>query len=286
MLQGKVEDRETRKPIGGATVRIRRIVVGSASRAGQEYPAETTLKADAGGRIKVVFPSREVADPRIHVSFEVSHPGYAAQSSPPVSLAQLDVNRRQGDRPSLGVIKLERGLEYKGSVFTPEGKPAANVPFEFSVGREAEVADETDFLPSKVRGRTDPDGGIRFHARIDRHGPSASHAGELVSHARDLGQRSAADPGSKTWKRGDLGRHTLEHGIVITGRLLDLKGRPLPHQKVAAVGGKVDIGRTAETDMDGRFAFALPPSQYIIVGEQQYPSFWSRSTPLRPFRMP
>ena len=279
VLQGKVEDRETHKPIGGATVRIRRIVVGSASRAGREYPAETTLKADAGGRIKVVFPSREVADPRVHVSFEVSHPGYAAQSSPPVSLAQLDVNRRQGDRPSLGVIKLERGLEYKGLVFTPEGKPAANVPFEFSTGTEVEVADEIYFLPSKVLGRTDPDGGIRFraastdtvHLRITPEHWAPRHA---------IWGSDQRDPGYKTWKRGDLGRHTLERGIVITGRLLDLKGRPLPHQKVAAAGGAVDVGRTAETDADGRFAFApLPPGKYIVVGEKQYPSFWNPEYP-------
>ena len=87
-------------------------------------------------------------------------------------------------------------------------------------------------------------------------------------------------PAHKTWNRRDLGRHTLEHGIVITGRLLDLKGRPLPHQKVAAAGGPVDIGRTAETDADGRFAFApLPPGKYIVVGEKQYPSFWNPEYP-------
>ena len=74
--------------------------------------------------------------------------------------------------------------------------------------------------------------------------------------------------------------HTLERGIVITGRLLDLKGRPLPRQKVAAAGGAVDVGRTAETDADGRFAFApLPPGKYIVVGEKQYPSFWNPEYP-------
>ena len=47
--------------------------------------------------------------------------------------------------------------------------------------------------------------------------------------------------------------------------------------------GAVDVGRTAETDAEGRFAFApLPPGKYIVVGEQQYPSFWNPEFPAPP----
>ena len=56
---------------------VRRIVVGSGVPEKMEYSVETTLRTDAGGRIKVVLPSKQVADPRVYVSFAVSQPGYA-----------------------------------------------------------------------------------------------------------------------------------------------------------------------------------------------------------------
>ena len=60
ILQGKVEDEETHEPIGGAKVRVRRIIIGGEGLADRENPAETSLKTDALGRVKVVFPSQQV----------------------------------------------------------------------------------------------------------------------------------------------------------------------------------------------------------------------------------
>jgi hypothetical protein len=279
VLQGRVEDRETHRPITGATVRVRRIVIGSGGRADPSTPAETMLETDAGGRIKAVFPSHQVGDPRLLVTFEVSHPGYAAQSSPLVPLAQLNISRTLGDRPSLGVIGLERGLEYRGRVFAPDGKPAADVPYEFSSGHEGEIAETLYFQPNKVEGRTDRDGRIRFraastdviHLRLTPPNWAPNHA---------LWGSDRREPGYKTWKRENLGEHRLERGVVITGRLRDLKGRPLPGQRLAATGGEGGYVRTAETDAAGRFAFApLSPGKYLVVGEKQYPSFWGLEDP-------
>lgn len=279
VLQGRVEDRATRKPIAGATVRVGRIVSGTKDLADPEYPAETSLKTDAVGRIKVVFPSGQVGDPRLFVSFAVSHPGYVAQSAAPIPLAQLDFERRQGGRPSLGVILLERGLEYEGRVLTPDGKPAADVPFEFGAGNEAPFAEAISFQPSNVRGHTDPDGRIRLRAAptdvIHLRFAPTNWAPRHMSWGSD-----PRDPGYKTWNRQELGEHRLERGFVIAGRLLDLKGRPLPRQKLVAVGGEAAYRRSAETGSDGRFAFEpLPPGKYLIGAADQLVVDWNPKAP-------
>ena len=87
------------------------------------------------------------------------------------------------------------------------------------------------------------------------------------------------DHGVEPWDRRDLGEHKLSRGFAITGRLLDLKGRPLPRQRLAAEDGEGIYGRTAETDADGRFAFApLLPGRYVVRGENQRSTSWSPET--------
>ena len=71
-------------------------------------------------------------------------------------------------------------------------------------------------------------------------------------------------------KRGDLGTITLKKGVSVTGRVLDVQGKPLAGVFVEADrerGSGPDlealnllivsdaIRRTAETDADGRFTF-------------------------------
>jgi hypothetical protein len=264
-------------------VRVSLIVAGAEGLADPAYPAETVHKTDDQGRIKVVFPSRQVADSRLFVSFAVSYPGYVEQSTAPTSLAQLDVERRQGDRPSLGVIELERGLEYKGRALAPDGRPAADVPFEFSTRSDDEVMGGIVFQPSNVRGRTDEAGRIHLRAVvtdvIDLRLTPTRWAERRATWGSD-----PRDPFHKTWNRQDLGEHRLTRGQVITGRLLDLKGRPMPRQRLAVVGDDASTRRSAETRADGRFAFApLQPGQYLVGGERQCAAPWNpRNLPPSP----
>ena len=148
------------------------------------------------------------------------------------------------------------------------------------MGNVAEVAEGIFFLPSKVQGKTDPDGWIRFRAAWTNtvHLRFTPRNWALINVMWGSDPR---DPSYKAWTRQDLGQHKLERGGVITGRLLDLKGRPRPRQKLAVVGGEGDFGRKAETNADGQFAFApLPPGTYIVVAERQYPGFWDPEYPV------
>ena len=81
-------------------------------------------------------------------------------------------------------------------------------------------------------------------------------------------------------KRGDMGTITLKQGVTVTGRLLDVQGKPMAGVFVAIeqrardragfealdrVIDSADRQRAAETDTDGRFTFApLPPGVYAV----------------------
>ena len=170
VLQGQVLDAQTRKPIAGAAVTVHRLLAGVEPSQVPPWVFDSTLKTDPRGRFKVVFASQQIAELRLHVAVEVSHPGYVGQKSNFVSLTELDHLRRLGDRPTVGTIALERGTERTIRVLTPEGQPAVEIPFEYSTNGQSEDRGEFSFLPAPVRGRTDAGGllKMRFSPQFNR----------------------------------------------------------------------------------------------------------------------
>ncbi len=162
LLEGKVEDVETKRPIAGATVLVHRLVAGLAARDAPRWAGDTTIKTDDRGHFKLVFPSQQVADSRVHFSVRISHPDHVPRASRLVSLAELDYNRRFGDRPSLGIVRLERGIEYTARVVTPEGTPAAGVDCEFSNSGGIPGEQPFGFHSDDFKCRTDDRGSIRL----------------------------------------------------------------------------------------------------------------------------
>ena len=60
------------------------------------------------------------------------------------------------------MINLERGVEYKAEVITPEGRPAAYVSFEFYNHRALQSGEPFFFSSGQIQGRTDSQGRLRF----------------------------------------------------------------------------------------------------------------------------
>jgi hypothetical protein len=273
LLQGLVQDGETKRPLAGASIRVHRFLSGAGRDQAPAGASDTTLTADARGRFKIVFPSSQVADARLHVELHVSHPGYFRIESGPVSLAALDLRRRCGDRPLLGTISLDRQREYAIRVQTPDGQPAAGVPFEISSEIPSEGFTEFRFFPEAVRGRTDAQGWIRACVRpIDM---NLTITPEHLAARRFSWAVDGGEPTRKEVLPSNLGRVQLEPGIVVSGRLLDLAGRPMPRQMVVAQEVQTLCRRSAVTGPDGRFSFApLAPGQYLIRGDRQIAQEW------------
>ena len=268
LIQGKVQDKQTGKPIAGATVVIRHRLTGVDPRQ-RQAGRDQVVRSDELGRVKLVFPSEQVADPRVHVSVEVHHPGCVAWKSPYLCLAELDVQRRFGDRPSLGTIPLGPGLDYSGRITTPEGKPAADVPFILSVLTGVHRADLMIVYPAEYEGRSDAQG--RFHAFL----PSTDTLNLKIipDQLAPVHQSWGIDPRDPDYKQGlprEFGDFQLDRGVRVTGRVLDLKGRPLAGLELVAAGPPGLLARSAVTGPDGRFAFApLAPGDYKVHARGQ-----------------
>lgn len=79
----------------------------------------------------------------------------------------------------------------------------------------------------------------------------------------------------------------LEPGPTLSGRLLDLHGRPIAGQKVVARGTRNPIQREAITAADGTFRFApLRPGSYDVFGERQAQTGGLLTAPLMPNSTP
>jgi RNA polymerase sigma factor (sigma-70 family) len=309
LLVGKVEDSETKRPIAGATVLVHRLVPGLVDRDAPPWAGGTTMQSDDRGRFKIVFPPQQVADSRVHFSVKVSHSDYVSRVSRLVSLADLDCNRRFGDRPSLGTIALERGIEYMAHVVTPGGTPAAGVDCEFSNSGGIPGENPFCFLSDDFKGRTDDQGRIRL--RMPGGSSSQTSLQTTPANARNRANVAARETfvvhltinserypklrwvwrlnrpsreGNRSSPR-NLGRIALSSGVVLSGRLLDVTGRPLPRQSLTAQESSSGDQRSVVTDLHGRFTFApLDHGTYTICAEAQSSSgVWdTNSKPLTP----
>jgi hypothetical protein len=264
---GMVKDKDTDKPIAGATVVVRRSVYRSEENRVLQETRHTTA---ADGTYALTIPPEQVAEPHLYIELDVEHPDYATRAGFGYSLTMTRKNETLGERPFFETIEMRPAKPITGRVETPEGAPAAGV--------ELLAYSRTDKLPkgqfeygSFARAKTDSEG--RFRLPITTPGQAVywvlpkAYAPELYLLADG--------------KRGDLGTITLKKGVTVTGRAFDVQGKPLVGLFVEAdrergSGPEFDalnqlivsdaIRRTAETDAEGRFAFdPLPPGSYRVM---------------------
>src|SRR5262249_54112139 len=157
--------------------------------------------------------------------------------------------------------------EFTGQVVTPDGRPAAGVPFEF--GNWGWGSNKAPHFTNDTSGRTDAEGRIRI-----RMAKTASLTVSLMPERFAPLQkfwgtdRPSANPG--VFAPTDLGRLVLAPGPVLSGRLLDQGGRPIAGQRVIALGGRNRLRRESTTAADGSFAFEpLRPGNYDVFAEGQ-----------------
>jgi beta-lactamase regulating signal transducer with metallopeptidase domain len=263
--RGTVVDKDTDKPIPGATVVVRRRILRSID---DRILQETRHTTGADGTYAFEIPPDQYASPYLYIELDVEHPDYAPRDRFGYALGMTRKNEKLNERPFFERIELRPAKPITGRVETPEGEPAAGVvvmgysrtdkggPFEYG---------------SFARAETDAQG--RFRLPITTPGRAAYWV-----MPRDYAVELYVVPEGK---RGDMGTITLKKGVSLSGRILDVQGRPMKNVFVEIERRRGDgpdlqkqnldfisnvIRRAAETDSDGRFtSLPLPPGDYSVA---------------------
>lgn len=265
---GVVHDHDTKQPVAGATVVVRRSLSSEDNRV-MEESRHTTNKL---GVYTFVIPPEQSARRDLYIELDVEHPDYAPKKGFGYALAMIRKNEKLGGKPFFEKIALRPAKPVTGVVQTPEGNPAAGVKVmaysvtskrkqgEFEYGSFAET--KTDAAGKYRLPLTTPGWAVVWYLPKD-----------YVPHTRVVND-----------KRGDLGTFTLQHGPRLTGTVVDAKGKPLAGVTVQADSQDRNeeitepvadqIERTAVTNDKGEFAMdPLPPGNYLVR-----PTNWNRET--------
>lgn len=260
---GRVFDKETKKPIEGATVTVRRSLNGA--HIGVMTLQETKHKTNAEGKYSFTIPPEQAAERYLYIELDVEAPGYAPQKGFGYSFAMIQKNEKMGGRPFFETVDMRAAKEITGIVETPEGKPAAGV--KVLAYSNADKRDGFEY-GSFADCRTDAAG--RFRLWLVTPGPAVFWI---------LPQEYAPSTHvlQDSNKRGDLGRFTLQPGLILKGKVLDTQGKPVAGvyvhaEKQGGIGEGFNlpvadhIRRVALTNDKGEFTMApLPPNKYEVM---------------------
>ncbi len=264
---GKVKEIGTGKPIAGATVVVRRSILKPGNNENKVLE-ESKHTTDANGNYSFTIPPEQVAEKSLYIELDVEHPDYATQAGFGYALGMVRKNEQSGGRPFFENIELRPGKAIAGHIDRPDGSAAKNVSI-LAYSRSGKLAaGETFEYGSFSRGKTDDAG--NFKVMVTTPGLAVfwilpdDLAGELH--------------GVPDGKRGELGRFTLQQGVSLKGRVLDVEGKPIAGIYVNAEreGGFGEIlnglavadaiNRTAVTGADGSFTLApLPSGPYRVL---------------------
>ena len=264
---GTVRDKNTNKPIAGATVVVRRSVLSAQE---NRVLQETRHTTGADGTYAFTIPPEQVSERLLYIELDVEHPGYATRAGFGYALSMTRKNEKLGERPFFETIEMRPAEPITGRVETPEGEPAAGVEL-LAYSRTDKIAKGQFEYGSFAKAKTDALGKFRLPITTPGQGVfwvlPKSHAPEL---------HVLADG-----KRGDVGTIILKKGVTVTGRVFDVQGKPLAKLFVEAdrergSGPEFEalgqlivsdaIRRTAETDAEGRFTFdPLPTGSYRVM---------------------
>jgi uncharacterized GH25 family protein/beta-lactamase regulating signal transducer with metallopeptidase domain len=262
---GVVVDRISKKPIPGTTVIIER-TLSQPPKGMEDWKKISRVKSDANGRYSFTLGPEETAQSSLYIEVDAQHPEYVAKGRSGYAHSMILKNLKMGEKPFYATIELWPGKAVTGTVVTPDGKPVQG----------AEVLTYSKHSKSKrfsfggfYTAHTDAKGRFRF---------IAATPGEGVYWVTPKGFTEQAFVIPE--KRGDVGRIVLQHGHVLKGKVLDAKGKPVPHVQVEARrngdGEDVDrflgqnavanhIGRTGQTNAKGEFRLdELPSGQYTL----------------------
>jgi protocatechuate 3,4-dioxygenase beta subunit len=266
---GTVRDKDTGKPIAGASVTVRRSILKANDE--NRVLQETKHTTDADGKYSFTIPPEQTAERSLYIELDVEHPDYATQAHFGYALGMIRKNEKLGGRPFFENVELRPAQKISGRVQGPDGQPAKGVkvlaysvtskskPGAFEYGSFAEV-------------KTDDQG--QFHVVVTTPG----HAVFWLLPDGAAPEAHRVQEG----KRDDLGLFVLDKGLVLKGRVLDAQGKPVAGIYINAERDRAAddntleglmvadaINRSALTEADGSFAMApLPPGTYRIQPAQ------------------
>ena len=263
--KGTVVDKDTGKPIPGATVTVRRSILRSSD---NRVLQETRHTTGTDGTYAFEIPPDQYASPYLYIELDVEHPDYAPRDRFGYALSMTRKNEKLNERPFFETVELRPAKPITGRVETPEGEPAKGVlVLAYSRTDKGGSFEYGSF----ARAETDAEG--RFRLPITTPGQAA-----YWFLPKDYAVELYVVPDGK---RGDMGTITLKKGVSVAGRVLDVQGKPIkgvfveierkrgngPDLEAKNLGFISNvIRRAAETDSDGRFTFApLPPGEYSVA---------------------
>ena len=261
---GKVTDKDTGKPIAGATVVVRRSILGDPEqKVTNPVLEETKHTTDAQGKYSFVLPPEQTLKRYLYIELDVEHPDYASQKGFGYALSMIRKNEKLGGRPFFESVELRPAKPVTGIVKTPDGKPVAGVKVQaYSVtSKRAEGAFE---YGSFVDVRTDAEGKFRL--------PLVTPGWAVVW---VLPEEFVPTTHVVKDKRGDLGTFTLQTGPRLRGTVLDAKGKPVvgaiinlesrDNNEEITEPVADNINRSAVTNAKGEFEMRpLPPGNYVV----------------------
>jgi hypothetical protein len=179
----------------------------------------------------------------------------------------IQKNEKMGGRPFFENVDLRAAKEITGIIETPDGKPASGVKvLAYSNADKPDGFEYGSFADCK----TDANG--RFRLWLVTPGPSV-----FWILPKDYAPSTHVLEDAN--KRGDLGRFTLQQGLIIKGKVVDTQGQAVAGVFVEAnkQGGIENfnlpvadhIRRTAVTNKKGEFTMEpLPPGKYEIIPQE------------------
>jgi beta-lactamase regulating signal transducer with metallopeptidase domain len=259
--KGTVVDKDTGKPIAGATVVVRRMIFRNELE--RRVLQETRHTTGAEGTYAFEISPDQSTTPALYIELDVEHPDYAPRDGFGYALSMTRKNEKLNERPFFEMVEMRPARPITGRVETPEGRPAAGV-LVLSYSQSDKAGGHSERCHTQAE--TDAQG--RFRLPITTPGQGAYWV-----KPKDYAPELFVVPNGK---RGDMGTITLKTGVSVAGRVLDVQGEPIKGVFVAIERPREDgpdlqaflssvIRRAAETDADGRFTFApLPPGEYEV----------------------
>jgi beta-lactamase regulating signal transducer with metallopeptidase domain len=267
---GVVTDKDTGKPIEGATVTVRRSLSGDPEvKVYNQIVQETKHKTDSKGKYNFTIPPEQSTKRYLYIELDVEGPGYAPQKGFGYALSMILKNEKIGGRPFFESVTLRPGKEIHGVLETPEGKPAVGVKvmsYSVTTKKSKDSFEYGSFADTK----TDAKG--HFSLTIVTPGDAVY----WVLPAKYAPSTHVLKPE----KRGGQGKLVLEKGVNLRGKVLDAKGKALAGVFVQANKDGRDealnqlmvsdhIQRTALTNDKGEFTFApLPAGPYKVQPQE------------------
>lgn len=261
---GIILDKETGQGIADATVVVRRSKYTSEE---NEILSETRHTTNAEGKYSFEIPPEQVAVSSLYIELDVDHADYAAQKGFGYALSMIRKNETLGERPFFEKVELRPADPVTGTVVAPDGKPLGGVKIQgYSKSNASDFRDYGSFTDAV----TDDNGKFRLNLVKGGLGVLWVLPTEYASTSRAVNK-----------DRGDVGEIRLRPGVRVSGRVVDVEGKPVPNipVNIQYEGGgdetvnnlpvATSIRRSALTDQDGNFALdPLPSGEYRLIPEE------------------